>query len=294
MGKSETIKIVVETLFIILAFLYRIIQQPVLTQVENIISILVIIAVLFIYNIADKISLGVISFVLFAVAVGLPQFNKQIISNLVVGFLIIAILWYITVLSGMNMAFIVMSTVATITITGAIIYRYTQINNIRSLFSTMHKRFFTNITPMLISDSQLQQFTNNTDALLDVYIPLLLSKYSIQYIVDTLTKEINSGYVKSILYNPFNFMEKQIFGCSWIFNSCVLGKYDNSGGLISSDLFNSVYSYVTKKFKNIEVIDCGSDANFPCWTPEEIEYLNSFPDCRWPPVPNSSPKSRLV
>jgi len=294
MDRKDTIIIVIETLFIVLAFLYRIIQSPVLTPVANIVTVLIIIVALFMYNIADKISLSIISLVLISASVVLLQINKPEFSNIVVGLLTIGILWYITVLSGMNIVFVITTVVASLIIGGAIIYRYIQTQQIRSLFSTIHKRFFTNITPMLLSDSQLQTFTSNTNALLDAYVPFLLSKYSIQYIIDTLTKEINSGLVKSTLYNPFNFMEKQIFGCSWIFNSCVLGKYVNSGGLISEDLFNSVYSYVTKKFKNIEVVDCGVDANFPCWTQEEKDYLNSFPNCRWPPVPTASPKSRLV
>jgi hypothetical protein len=294
MERNDTIKIVAETLFIILAFLYRIIKQPVLTQVENVVTILVVIIVLFLYNVADKITLGIISALLMAAALVLTQINKPTISNMVVGLLIISILWYITVLSNMNTVFVITTIFTTLVIGGAIIYRYMQIQTIRSLFSTMHKRFFTNITPMLISDSQLKTFTSNTDALLDAYVPLLLSKYSIQYLVDTLTNEVNSGDVKSSLYNPYNFMEKQIFGCSWIFNSCVLGKYDNSGGTIPDDLFNSVYKYVTTNFPNIEVVNCGSDAAFPCFTKTEEEYLDNFPQCLWPVPPKSTTTSRVI
>jgi hypothetical protein len=149
----------------------------------------------------------------------------------------------------------------------------TKNTQIYDLFYKMGLKFFTQVVPMGISEKQLNLlFKKNIDLLIKTYILKLTSKYPIDYILLDLNNSVAQGKTSN-LFNPFEYMEKQIYACALILRRCIMNTP------ITDTLVNEVFKYVKTIFPEPIVANCGENSQAHCFTPEELTKILEFPLC---------------
>jgi hypothetical protein len=144
---------------------------------------------------------------------------------------------------------------------------------IYNLFYKMGLEFFTKVVPMGITEKQLDKlFKKNIDLLIQTYISKLTSKYSRDYILLELKYSVSQGKT-SKFFNPFEYMEKQIYACAIILRRCA------ANTPITDMLVNEVFTYVKTIFPNPIIANCGEKSEAHCFTAEELTKILAFPIC---------------
>ena len=153
-----------------------------------------------------------------------------------------------------------------------------KLNEVKNLFYQMGVNFFKYVypTPIIFDPEQLAYYTENTNAIVDVFINKLLYEdgHTIDELINEFTLRLKEG-TPSKIFNPFEFMELQLYASSIIFRNCIKQNIK-----IDSNIVKDVQKYVKEIYPSITIRRCPANSTYDCFTDDERnKILSEFGKC---------------